>query len=252
MSGLIRLSLFCAFAFVLLVAAACAAPAAPNSAMQAPAPEVVPVEPGVLAVTNVFARPSPMQAGNGAVYLTVLNGLDQPLQLTSATSNIAMAVELHETINDQGVMRMEPRPDGFAIPALAKLELQPGGKHIMLIDLAKPLVTGEVFTLTLNFDNADALAIEVPVTEGAESNGNAHADADTGARRAGARGSHPRRRSERRRTRLALQHACTAHKGHGHGQRLPGCNAWAAHPGCQSHLRHGHDQHESRPNPGIG
>jgi len=125
-------------------------------------------EPGVLAVTNVQARPSPLQGGTGAVYLTVLNGLNKPLRLTSVAGEVAKAVEIHETVNDQGVMRMEPRPDGFDIPAGATLDLKPGGKHIMLIDLAKPLATGDIFTLTLQFDNADALTIEVPVGTAAD------------------------------------------------------------------------------------
>ncbi len=133
-----------------------------------PTEEVVPVEPGVLAVTSVFARPSPEAGGTGGVYLTVLNGLDQPLQLMSIDGAIAAAVELHETVNEQGVMRMVPHPEGFAIPALSPLELKPGGKHIMLIDLAQPLVAGDHFTLTLNFDGAQPLTIDVPVGESGE------------------------------------------------------------------------------------
>lgn len=148
--------------------AACsgAAPMAPGAA--APDAAEVPVEPGVLAVTDVFARPSPEAGGAGGVYLTVLNGLDQQLQLTSIDGVIAQAVELHETVNEQGVMRMEPHPEGFAVPALSALELKPGGKHIMLIDLASPLVAGDVFTLTLNFEGADPLTIDVPVGENSE------------------------------------------------------------------------------------
>ncbi|HRW47182.1 MAG TPA: copper chaperone PCu(A)C, partial [Caldilinea sp.] len=127
--------------------------------------EMVPVEPGVLAVTGVRARPSPMAGGSGGVYLTVLNGLDQPLQLTGIDGVVAGSLELHESVNDQGVIRMEPHPEGFPIPARSTLELKPGGKHIMLIDLAAPLAVGDVFTLTLNFDKADPLTIDVPVAE---------------------------------------------------------------------------------------
>ena len=151
---------------LVLFASACVAPAMQPDAMQAPSTaEMVPVEPGVLAVTGVRARPSPMAGGSGGVYLTVLNGLDQPLQLTGIDGVVAGSLELHESVNDQGVIRMEPHPEGFPIPARSTLELKPGGKHIMLIDLAAPLAVGDVFTLTLNFDKADPLTIDVPVAE---------------------------------------------------------------------------------------
>ena len=156
---------------LVLFVSACAAPAMQQEvmqpgAMEAPSTaEMVPVEPGVLAVTGVRARPSPMAGGSGGVYLTVLNGLDQPLQLTGIDGVVAGSLELHESVNDQGVIRMEPHPEGFPIPARSTLELKPGGKHIMLIDLAAPLAVGDVFTLTLTFDKADPLTIDVPVAE---------------------------------------------------------------------------------------
>lgn len=161
-----RIQRYFTLLFLVLITSACGAPAMQPGAMPVPATaDIVPIEPGVLAVTNIHARPSPEAGGSGGAYLTVLNGLDQPLQLTSIEGTIAGSLELHESVNDQGVMRMEPHPEGFAIPARSSLELKPGGKHIMLIDLAKPLAVGDVFTLTLNFDKADALTIDVPVAE---------------------------------------------------------------------------------------
>ena len=151
--------------FLLLLVMALFGMAACNDAAS-PTEEVVPVEPGVLAVTSVFARPSPEAGGTGGVYLTVLNGLDQPLQLTSIDGAIAAAVELHETVAEAGVMRMVPHPEGFAIPALSPLELKPGGKHIMLIDLVKPLVAGETIELTLTFEKAADRKVVVEVREG--------------------------------------------------------------------------------------
>ena len=62
------------------------------------------------------------------------------------------AVELHESINDNGVMKMEPHPEGFEIPAGGTLELKPGGKHVMLLGLVKPLAVGDTIELTLNFE----------------------------------------------------------------------------------------------------
>jgi copper(I)-binding protein len=122
-------------------------------------------EPGKVTVANVRARPAPLENGNGAAYLLVLNGLDVPVRLASAESTVAGAIELHETIDDNGVMKMEPHPEGFEVPAGGVLELKPGGKHVMLLGLAAPLVAGDSFELTFNFEGADPISVTVPVVE---------------------------------------------------------------------------------------
>ena len=106
-----------------------------------------------------------MAGGNGAAYLTILNGLDQDVRLASAASPNAKVVEIHETIAENGVMRMVPQPDGFVIPAGTALELMPGGKHIMLFDLTAPLIPGDTLELTLNFDTSTSMTLTVPVME---------------------------------------------------------------------------------------
>lgn len=148
--------------FAILLALAACAPIAPASPAEPPMPQP---EPGALTVTGQMARPSPMMQGNGAAYMTVLNGLDSPVQLASAASSAAETVELHETVDDAGVMRMVPQPDGFEIPAGGSVELKPGGKHIMLIGLVQPLEPGQEIEVTLNFVGADPITVSVPVVE---------------------------------------------------------------------------------------
>lgn len=118
-----------------------------------------------LIVTNSIAHPAPLAGGNGAVYLTVVNGTGVPDQLVSAASPLAATVEFHETINDNGILRMQPQPDGFEIPAGGSLAFQPGGKHIMLVELSQPLAIGDIVELTLNFAQAGPIMISVPVIE---------------------------------------------------------------------------------------
>jgi len=122
-------------------------------------------EPGKITIVDARSRPSPMSAANGATYMVVLNGLDTDVQLVSAESDISEVVETHETVNDEGVMRMIPMPDGYPVPAGGMVELKPGGKHIMLINLVAPLETGQEFDLTVNFDNGESMTITVPVVE---------------------------------------------------------------------------------------
>ena len=128
-----------------------------------------------LSVTNPIAQPAPLVGGNGAVYLTLVNGTGVPDRLVSAASPLAATVEFHETVNDNGILRMQPQPDGFEIPAAGSLVFQPGGKHIMLVQLTQPLAVGDTVELTLNFTQAEAMVISVPVVEiGATEQDGAH------------------------------------------------------------------------------
>ncbi len=122
-------------------------------------------EPGKITLMNVRARPSPMAGGNGAVFMMVLNGLDEDVQFVSAVSPASEVVELHETINDEGVMRMVHQPDGYAIEAGGNVELKPGGKHVMLINLVEQLETGNEIELTINFSNGESQTLTVPIVD---------------------------------------------------------------------------------------
>ena len=55
------------------------------------------------------------------------------------------------------------RPTGFRVPARGALKLEPGGKHLMLIELYRPLGSGESVELTLCFEKAGTRSVSVPV-----------------------------------------------------------------------------------------
>ena len=109
-------------------------------------------------VTAPWARAAP-QGRVGAVYLDLMGGPDR---LVSVASDIAGKVELHETILEDGVARMRPSA-GVLISPGARTRLTPGGLHVMLFDLKRPLKEGESFQLTLTFERARAVALTVPV-----------------------------------------------------------------------------------------
>ena len=142
----------------MLVLAGCMAATSSNSAQQGPTPE-----PGKLTIANATSRPVPVAGGNGIVYMDILNGTQSDDRLVDVTSSVAPTAEMHETVNDNGVMRMLPQPNGFVIPAGGSVELKPGGKHIMLLDVAKPLAVGDTLTVTLKFEHAGPMQIRVPV-----------------------------------------------------------------------------------------
>ena len=118
---------------------------------------------GGILVKEPMSRPSPMGAKTGAAFMTIVNNGKTADRLLSASSPAAKAVELHETVNADGVMKMEPRPEGFEIPAGGTLELKTGGKHIMLIDLVAPLEAGKTIEVTLTFEKAGQVKVMTPV-----------------------------------------------------------------------------------------
>lgn len=160
----------CLLALPLLLAGCTIVPVQPMTPMagadaMATEPALPEPEPGKLTIEDVRAQPAPLAGGTGAVYFTVLNGLDQDVRLVSASTSAANVVETHETVSENGVIKMIPLPDGYEIPAGEALVLEPGGKHIMLIDVVQPLQPGDEFTLTVNFDNSESIDLTVPVLD---------------------------------------------------------------------------------------
>jgi copper(I)-binding protein len=102
---------------------------------------------------------------NGAVFMQVMNQGDKDDALLSAQTDVAKAVELHESkIDENGVMKMSPVPN-IPVPAGGSATLKPGGLHVMLMGLQKELAVGDKFTLTLTFKEAGPQTIDVEVTE---------------------------------------------------------------------------------------
>ena len=120
--------------------------------------------PAGLAVENAFARPAP-SGGNGGAFLTIVNSGSTADRLVAARSSAAPSTELHETIDDNGVMKMRPVPGGFEVPANGQLELKPGGKHLMFVNLTSPLTAGSEVAITLVFDKAGEITIKAPIRE---------------------------------------------------------------------------------------
>ena len=114
-------------------------------------PALALAQPKGIEVQQVWSRAAPAGA-TGVIYLTVRTH-GAPDTLTGATTPVAAQAELHETINDHGVMKM--RPVAAAPVSTDKpLTLAPGGYHLMLMGLKQRLVAGSSFPVTLHFANA--------------------------------------------------------------------------------------------------
>lgn len=114
-------------------------------------------------VDDVWARPG-AQGDNSAVYMAITNDDDSAITLTGASSDVAGTVEVHESQMDDGMMRMEETPE-LVIEAGETVMLEPGGLHVMMMNLEQDLNVDDTFTITLHFDDLDDIELEATVAE---------------------------------------------------------------------------------------
>ena len=103
-----------------------------------------------------------MNGGSSAVYMQITNRGDSDIAIRRAGSAAAEVVEMHRTIIEDDVARMEAM-DELIIPAGATVELQPGGAHIMLRQLSADLLPDNQFMLQLSADSGEVYDLEVSV-----------------------------------------------------------------------------------------
>jgi periplasmic copper chaperone A len=111
-------------------------------------------------VERAWSRAAP-QAGVGALFMTVTDD-GAADQLVAVSTPVAERAELHESINDNGVMKMRPA-EKLPVSPGKPLILAPGGYHVMLIGLKQQLREGDSFPVTLSFAKAGAVATQATV-----------------------------------------------------------------------------------------
>ena len=126
-------------------------------------------DPG-MRVEGAWSRRAPMMesggskggSGNGAVYATLVNPGKERDALISATSDAAATVEIHESYQDMGMMMMRP-VKRIEVPAGGKVEMKPGGFHIMLLGLKHELKAGQAINVTLQFQKAGKISVKADI-----------------------------------------------------------------------------------------
>jgi periplasmic copper chaperone A len=133
-----------------------------TSAQPAPAAEYSAAN---LTVVGLWSRPTPPAATVGAVYFSITNAGRTADRLIGLSSPVARTVEIHESRMVQGIMQM--RAVAFVeCPPGTAVKIEPGGLHVMLIGLMRPLEAGMEFPLSLRFRDAGVLTVQVPVRDG--------------------------------------------------------------------------------------
>ena len=118
---------------------------------------------GDITVTDVWMREPAEGQTRTATYGTITNDGDTDVTLVSASVPFDATVEIHETImGDDGSMQMQEVPEGFVVPAGGSFTLEPGGPHIMLIDIDPADITGTI-DVTMVFDDGTEVTVGAPV-----------------------------------------------------------------------------------------
>lgn len=128
---------------------------------------------GELHIEHPWSRALPPNAPAGAAYFVVHNRSAQGDQVIGASTPRAAKAELHTHVHMGEMMKMQ-KVDSVAVPAGGEARFEPGGNHLMLFGLTQPLVAGERFPLTLEFEKAGKLEVEVAIEAEAPKSGHHH------------------------------------------------------------------------------
>jgi copper(I)-binding protein len=125
-----------------------------------------------LSVRDAWSRPTARRedptpgegaSAPGVVYLTIVNTGQAADRLLSVSTSVCESPELHRTLLVDDRMQMELAEDGIEIPLDATVNLEPGGAHIMLLDLYADLFVGEHFELELEFEVSGTVRVQSEV-----------------------------------------------------------------------------------------
>lgn len=125
-----------------------------------------PASAGELTVTGAWARSTAPGVGMGAIYLIIDNGSARSDRLLKLRAPVAATAEVHRTEVLDGIVRMR-EVAVLHVAAGERIEFRPGGHHVMLSGLRKPLVVGQAFDLELVFEVAGPRKVRVVVRSGA-------------------------------------------------------------------------------------
>ncbi len=111
-------------------------------------------------IEGAFAKATPPNAKNSAVFFTIKNNGDKDVSVVGGSNTLSEFTELHTHISEDGMMKMV-KVESFKVPAHGSFELKPGGPHVMLIGLKKAGVKeGDSVDLVLDFDDGTSMELK--------------------------------------------------------------------------------------------
>lgn len=133
-----------------------------NGTAAAPTPDGKTYKGDGLEITKTWVKAIPdlSKSKMTGIFGTIKNTSDKEIVIVSGTQDQSARTELHETAMVNGSMQMRPIDGGFKIPAGGSYELKPGGSHIMIMAMTKPLPAGSTAKVTLTTKDGKTLAFD--------------------------------------------------------------------------------------------
>lgn len=113
-----------------------------------------------MSINEPFARVTITKTG--AAFMTIKNKTDKADALVKAETDLAERTELHTHLHENGVMKMR-KVEKIDVPGNGEAVLKPGSYHVMFFGLKKKLEEGKKVPLTLYFEKAGKMKVEIPV-----------------------------------------------------------------------------------------
>ncbi|NJO38949.1 MAG: copper chaperone PCu(A)C [Rhizobiales bacterium] len=117
---------------------------------------------GDVMIHDGWARASLGSNPNSAAYMTLENHGDTADKLIKAASPAAEKAELHTHIMENDIAKMRP-VEAIEVAPGEPTVLQPGGLHVMLMGLTGKLEEGGTMPVTLTFENAGEVTLDLPI-----------------------------------------------------------------------------------------
>ncbi len=118
---------------------------------------------GSIHIAQPWARATPKGASSGAGYMTITNKGTAPDRVNCVADDASTQCQIHSMTMEGGVMKMRPVEGGLEIKPGETVTLQPGGFHVMFVDLKHPLDQGQNIKVTLKFDKAGTVDVAYPI-----------------------------------------------------------------------------------------
>ena len=113
-------------------------------------------------ITEPYVREMPPASKNTAAYMQLKNPAGKSIKLLEVQSDIAKKIELHNIVNKDGVLKMQPQPF-IEVAANSTLTLKPGSYHVMMMGVKRQLKQGEQVKMTFKFEGGITRELTAPV-----------------------------------------------------------------------------------------
>lgn len=118
---------------------------------------------GAVTVAEPWAKAA--EDGMTSVFADLINESGDEVTIVAASSPVAETTELHEVVLTAGVAGMQEKDGGFVLGADSSYLLEPGGDHLMLMELTESLEPGDDVPMTLTFDDGSTLRFSAPIRD---------------------------------------------------------------------------------------